>query len=98
MGYEPVKVEEVPGLEIYKMKSGEFEGFVACNEMVLFKIRNEIYQDMMSYFHHEKPLEEEQMLKKSNEALNDANAQAVAAPADDGFKSFGKPLKAPVFN
>lgn len=98
MGYEPVKAEEVPGFEVYKMRSGEFEGFVACNEMLLFKIPRALYQEMMSFFHHEKPLEEEQMLK-NNDALQDAQARPViASPDDDGFKSLGKPKSAPVFN
>lgn len=97
MGYEPVKAEEVEGFETYKMKSGEFEGFVACNEMLLFKIKKEIYQDMMSYFHHEQPLKEEEMLR-SNEILQDKNSRSVAQPDDDGFKSLGKSKHAPVFN
>lgn len=97
MGYEPVKAEDVEGFEVYKMKSGEFEGFVACNEMLLFKIKKELYQEMMAYFHHEMPLEEEQMLQK-NEALNDSQARPViSSPEDDGFKSLGKPRHAPVF-
>lgn len=97
MGYEPVKSEEVPGFESFKMKSGEFEGFIACNEMLLFKIRKEHYQEMMSYFHHEKPLEEEQMIR-NNEALQDANAKSLASEQDDGFKSLGKSKHSPVFS
>jgi len=98
MGYEPVKAEEVPGFETYKMRSGEFEGFVACNEMLLFKVPSDLYQEMMSYFHHEKPLEDEEMIRARNEALNDKNAVPVIDPENDGFKSLGKPKKAPVFN
>lgn len=98
MGYEPVKAEEVPGFEIFKMKSGEFTGFVACNEMLLFKIKSELYQEIMTYFHHEKPLEEEEMLKQ-NTALRDSQAAPVATSAEeDGFKSIGKPRHAPVFS
>lgn len=98
MGYEPVKVEEVEGFETYKMKSGEFEGFVAVNEMILFKIQTPIYQEMMSYFHHEQPLEEEEMLRKSD-ALTDAQSRpATESQEDDGFKSLGKPRHAPAFN
>lgn len=98
MGYEPVKAEEVEGFEVYKMKSGEFEGFVAVNEMILFKIKQDLYQEMMAYFHHEQPLEEEQMLRKSD-AMTDSQARTVVeSPDDDGFKSIGKPRHAPVFN
>lgn len=99
MGYEQVTPAEVPGFEHYKMKSGEFEGFVAVNEMLLFKIPQQLYQEMMSYFHHEKPLEEEQMLK-DNPALQDANAQKVAEASGDadGFGTLAKSKHAPVFN
>lgn len=97
MGYSPVKVEEVPGFEHFKMKSGEYEGFVACNEMLLFKIPNDLYQEMMSYFHHEKPLEEEEMIKK-NDALSDAQARAVAQAVDDGMRQLGSKKASPVFS
>lgn len=97
MGYEPVKADEVEGFETFKMRSGEFAGFVGCNEMMLFKIKIEVYQDMMAYFHHERPLEDEEAIK-NNEALKDDQAVSVAQkPEDDGFKSLGKPKHAPVF-
>lgn len=96
MGYEPVKAEEVKGFDTYKMKSGEFEGFVACNEMLLFKVKKELYQEMMAYFHHERPLSDEQMLR-NNEALQDKQGRPVAAPDEDGFKSLGKSVYSPVF-
>jgi hypothetical protein len=98
MGYEPVRSDEVPGFEHYKMKSGEYEGQVGCNEMLLFKISKALYQEMMTYFHHEKPLEEEQMLK-NNPALQDANAKTVeeAQGESDGFGTLARQKHAPVF-
>lgn len=65
MGYEPVKVEEVPSLSSFRMTTGEHEGIVACNEMLLFKIPNELYQEIMQEFHHDAPLREEQAIKDS---------------------------------
>jgi hypothetical protein len=97
MGYEPVRVEDVPGFEHYKMKSGEYEGMVSCNEMLLFKIPNELYQEMMSYFHHEKPMDDEAMLKESP-ALRDEQARKIAEKADsDGFTTLGT-VRAPKFH
>lgn len=89
MGYEPVRAEEVPGFEHYKMKSGEYEGVVSCNEMVLFKLPEDIHREMMSYFHHEKPLQEEEMLKE-NPALRDPNAQKLVSGDEDGFANIGR--------
>ena len=59
LGYEPVKASELgKGFEsLGKMNSGKFEGCVSCNEMVLFKIPEEIYQEVMRMFHLEDPLE-----------------------------------------
>lgn len=99
MGYELVKAEEVEGFAHYKMKSGEYEGCVSVNEMLLAKIPLSLYQEMMSYFHHEQPLAEEQMLK-DNPALQDENAKALddAKGEADGFGTLAKSVHAPVFN
>jgi hypothetical protein len=96
MGYEPVKVSDVPGFEHYKMKSGEYEGMVSCNEMILFRIPTELYQEMMSYFHHERPLEDEQMLKQ-NPALQDEQARKILEAGEDGFDTLAV-QRAPQFH
>jgi len=59
LGYEPVKAAELgKGFEtLGKMSSGKFEGCVSCNEMVLFKIPEEVYQEVMRMMHLEDPLE-----------------------------------------
>ena len=59
LGYEPVKASELgKGFEnLGKMSSGKFEGCVSCNEMVLFKLPEEIYQEVMKMLHLEDPLE-----------------------------------------
>lgn len=96
MGYVPVKADEVPGFEHYKMKSGEYEGMVSCNEMVLFKIDAQTYQEMLAYFHHEKPLAEEEMIT-NHEAVTTKNAVRVADLDEDGLQQMGRNVK-PVFN
>jgi len=59
LGYEPVKASELgKGFEnLGKMSSGKFEGCISCNEMVLFKLPDEIYQEVMRMLHLEDPLE-----------------------------------------
>jgi hypothetical protein len=59
LGYEPVKAAELgKGFEtLGKMSSGKFEGCVSCNEMVLFKLPEEIYQEVMRMMHLEDPME-----------------------------------------
>jgi hypothetical protein len=59
LGYEPVKASDLgKGFEnLGKMSSGKFEGCISCNEMVLFKLPEEIYQEVMRMLHLEDPLE-----------------------------------------
>lgn len=59
LGYEPVKAAELgKGFEMLgKMSSGKFEGCVSCNEMVLFKLPEDVYQEVMHMLHLEDPLE-----------------------------------------
>jgi len=59
LGYEPVKASELgQGFEgLGKMNSGKFEGCVSCNEMILFKLPEEVYQEVMKMMHLEDPLE-----------------------------------------
>lgn len=59
LGYEPVKAAELgKGFEgLGKMNSGKFEGCISCNEMILFKIPEDVYQEVMRMLHLEDPLE-----------------------------------------
>jgi len=59
LGYEPVKTSELgKGFEtLGKMSSGKFEGCVSCNEMVLFKLPEDIYQEVARMLHLDDPLE-----------------------------------------
>jgi hypothetical protein len=59
LGYEPVKASELgKGFEgLGKMSSGKFEGCVSCNEMVLFKLPEDVYQEVMHMLHLEDPIE-----------------------------------------
>lgn len=67
LGYEPVKAAELgKGFEtLGKMSSGKFEGCVSCNEMVLFKIPEEVYQEVMRMLHLEDPLEHQRNITAS---------------------------------
>jgi hypothetical protein len=75
LGYEPVKAAELgKGFEtLGKMSSGKFEGCVSCNEMVLFKLPEEIYQEVMRMMHLEDPLEHQRNI-----------TAAVRSTAQDG--------------
>ena len=67
LGYEPVKASELgKGFEgLGKMSSGKFVGCVSCNEMVLFKLPEEIYQEVMRMMHLEDPLDHQRNITAS---------------------------------
>jgi len=62
LGYEPVKPEEVPGMEYASVKTGEWAGFIGVNEMLAFKLPMSLYQKFMQEAHHDAPLREEDKL------------------------------------
>ena len=99
MGYTPVKAEELPGFDTYKVKSGELEGFVACNEMVLYKMPLDIYQEIMTEMHHNAPMDEQEKVKiQQDQLLNakDSNGRRLGQVEGDGM-NFDQTAPAPIF-
>lgn len=74
LGYTPIKASEVPGFGYSGLKSGEFEGCVAVNEMIAFKIEHRLYQAYMKELHYHAPNREEEAV---NAIYDEANAQAA---------------------
>ena len=100
LGYEPVKAEELPGFESFKVKSGEHSGFVACNEMVLYKMPMEIYQEIMREVHHYAPQEEADKIRVQVEQLQgarDSNGRRLATVEGEGLGQLDSATAAPVF-
>lgn len=93
LGYVPVKVTELTGFESMRMNSGEFEGCVSCNEMLLFKIRQELFLAIMDQFHHQMPLEEEENLRRQLEGdgMTDRSGRPLVGVSEDsdGIQELG---------
>ena len=100
LGYQPVKSEEIPGFENYRVKAGQYDGYIACNEMLLFKIPQDVYQDIMTHFHHDAPFEEANKIKVQAEQVvgRDSNGKPLGQIEGDGMDSIDKPIAAPIFN
>lgn len=62
LGYEPVRADEVPGMEYASLKTGEWSGFIGVNEMLAFKLPQSLYERFMQEAHHDAPLREEDKL------------------------------------
>ena len=101
LGYVPVKSDELPGYEDYRVKSGEHVGYISCNEMLLFKLPMEIYQEVMTHMHHDKPREEAEKIKVQMENLQgqrDSNGRPLLSVEGEGFGSIEQqPNRAPTF-
>jgi len=102
LGYVPVAQEEVPGFENYRVKSGEHVGFVSCNEMLLFKLPMDVYQDVMTQMHHELPNDEADKIRVQVEQLQgqaqDSNGRSLAEIEGDGLRQLSrKNVPMPIF-
>jgi hypothetical protein len=101
LGYVPVKADEFPGFDNYRVKAGEHVGYISCNEMLLFKLPMEIYQEYMTHMHHDLPREEEDKVKVQIESLQgqrDSNGRSLVSVEGDGMGNFSQqPRKTPVF-
>ena len=101
LGYVPVKSDEMPGYEDYRVKSGEHVGYISCNEMLLFKIPMDVYQDYMTHMHHDMPNEEAEKVRIQLESLQgarDSNGKSLVSVEGEGMGSFNQqPMANPVF-
>jgi len=101
LGYVPVKSDEMPGYEDYRVKAGEHVGYISCNEMLLFKIPMDVYQDYMTHMHHDMPNEEAEKVRVQLESLQgarDSNGKSLVSIEGEGMGSFDQqPMRAPVF-
>ena len=78
LGYEPIKAEEVPGMEYATQKTGEWQGFLGVNEMLAFKLPMSLYQKFMQEAHHDAPAREEDKLAEVAEMMRDQAERAGA--------------------
>jgi len=101
LGYVPVKSDELPGYEDYRVKSGEHVGYISCNEMLLFKLPMDVYQDYMTHMHHDMPNEEAEKVRVQLESLQgarDSNGKSLVSIEGEGMGTFDQqPMKTPVF-
>lgn len=100
LGYVPVRADELPGFENWKVKAGEDVGFIACNEMRLYKIPMDVYQDVMLQMHHERPMEEADKIRVQVENLQgarDSRGRSLGQVEGEGFGDMDRNVKIPVF-
>jgi hypothetical protein len=99
-GYLPVKASEVPGFgSQYSVSGGEFDGCIGCNEMLLFKIPIDMYNDLMTIYHHDLPSEQEQSIHErvSQGQTYDSSGRPLQH-VEGGFAQMGRAVKPPMFS
>lgn len=100
LGYVPVRADEFPNFENFRVKAGEHVGLVACNEMILCKIPEDMYQDIMLQMHHEAPMDEADKIKVQIEQLQgnrDSSGKSLGQVEGEGFGQFDQTVRTPVF-
>lgn len=96
LGYEPVRPEEVPGMEFASVKTGEWAGFIGVNEMLAFKLPMSLYEAYMQEAHHAAPLREENKLAEVADMMRaEAERNGTKILEGDGLQELrqSNPLK-----
>jgi hypothetical protein len=87
LGYEPVRPEEVPGMEYATQKTGEWAGMIGVNEMLAFKLPMSLYEMFMQEAHHDAPNREEGKLADTADFIrNQAARDNVEVYEDEGYQ------------
>ena len=99
LGYVPVKAEEIPNYENYRVKAGEHDGYIACNEMLLYKLPMDIYQEVMTAMHHDAPMEDAEKIRIQAEQLQgkDSSGKRLGSVEGEGLDLIDKQVPAPIF-
>lgn len=69
LGYQLVRAAEVPGWEGVGGGTGQFDGVVQVNEMVLARIPLRLYNRYMRDAHHTRPLAEEEKIRAALDSM-----------------------------
>lgn len=99
VGYSVVKPEEVPGFAPSSNRSGQIEGCVSYNELILMKIPTRLYQMWMKESHHTQPLEQERAIKQTISAMEDKDGSNIARDQHEmtGINNLARKVAEPTF-
>lgn len=101
LGYVLVHADELPSFRHLKMSSGDYDGCVMVNEMILSKIPQEIYQEIMTILHHENPRDEELSIRRRVEEAVETTVDSEGKrilKMEEGMQELGKARPVPTFS
>lgn len=82
-GYRLIRAEDCPGFEGVGLSTGDYAGVIAVNEMLAAEIPERLFQRMMAYNHHQKPLSEEEKIRAATDGIKQ-NAESMGAKLQEG--------------
>ncbi len=65
LGYQLIRIDEMPGWQGVGLKSGDYAGIIGVNEMVAARIPLRLYNRYMKEVHDAKPRSEEEKLRRN---------------------------------
>lgn len=91
LGYEPVRPDEIPGMEYATLKTGEYQGMIGINEMLAFKLPMSLYQAYMQEAHHDAPNREADKLTDTIDMIRQSGqSKGLAFEEGDGMSELRK--------
>lgn len=91
-GYLPVTAKEIPGFgSQFTAVGGDYDGCVACNEMLLFKVPVQLYNDLMTIHHFDLPNEQEESIRESVKRKQEMDSDGRELGSMEGdFNNLGR--------
>ena len=84
IGYELIRIDDLPGWEGVSLKTGDYSGVVGINEMVAARIPISLYNKYMREVHHNMPLSEEEKIRAKTTALKQQLEEVGSHVAEEG--------------
>ncbi len=96
LGYKLIRADELgPAWQSTSVKTGEYAGCVAINEMIAAKIPLRLWERYMQQVHHVLPLGEEEKLRSAIDTMKE-EADARGSRLDEGDAMAGIVRRAPM--
>lgn len=93
LGYEPLRPSDCPQWDHnhFMIKTGEWAGFIGWNEMIAFKIPQDLYARYMKHSHYDAPNQEESRLKMTAlQMREEAERHKGRVQIGEGLEEIGK--------
>jgi hypothetical protein len=84
IGYELIRLSDLPGWEGVSLKTGDYSGIIGINEMVAARIPISLYNKYMREVHHNMPLSEEEKLRAKTSMMKQSLQEMGSGVAEEG--------------